>query len=111
VLHCFTGEAHHAKQALDLGFLLSFAGNLTYPSAAGLRAIAADVPEDRILVETDCPFLAPVPDRGKRNEPAFLARTAATLAALRGISPEALAHITSVNFSRFFHVADAVPSL
>lgn len=108
VLHCFTGEAHHAEQALSLGFLLSFAGNLTYPSAAALREIAANAPADRILVETDCPFLAPVPDRGKRNEPAFVARTAATLAELRGLRPEALAELTSANFSRFFHTADSV---
>lgn len=108
VLHCFTGEAHHAEQALSLGFMLSFAGNLTYPSAAGLREIAANAPADRILVETDCPFLAPVPDRGKRNEPAFVARTAATLAQLRGLETEALAELTSANFCRFFHTADSV---
>lgn len=109
VLHCFSGEPQHAERALALGFLLSFAGNLTYPSATALREVARTAPLDRILVETDCPFLAPVPDRGKRNEPAFVTRTAATVAELRGMSLEALADATTANFSRFFHIADAVP--
>ncbi len=106
VLHCFTGELDHARRALALGFLISFAGNLTYPSAAGLREIAACLPLTRLLVETDGPFLAPVPDRGKRNEPAWVARTAAQLAALHGLSPEALAEQTTENFARFFHTAE-----
>ena len=106
VLHCFSGERAQAERALALGFMISFAGNLTYPSAGGLRDVAAAVPLDRLLVETDCPFLAPAPERGKRNEPAFMVRTAAVLAGLRGISPEELARQTSENFARFFHVAD-----
>ncbi len=111
VLHCFTGEPDHARRALDLGFLISFAGNLTYPSAAPLREIARRLPLASLLVETDAPFLAPVPDRGKRNEPAFVTRTAAQMAALHAIPVEELALQTSENFSRFFHTAeaDAVP--
>ncbi len=108
ILHCFSGDRAQAERALALGFLVSFAGNLTYPSAGALREVAAQVPADRLLVETDCPFLAPAPDRGKRNEPAFAARTAETLARLRGLSPEALGAQTTANFNRLFHVADAV---
>lgn len=104
VLHCFTGEPDHARRALDLGFLVSFAGNLTYPSAAPLRAIAQTLPLASLLVETDAPFLAPVPDRGKRNEPAFVARTAAQLAQLHGIEAAELGDATGRNFTRFFHV-------
>jgi TatD DNase family protein len=106
VLHCFTGEAEHARRALDLGFLISFAGNVTYPSAASLREIARTLPLTSLLVETDAPFLAPVPDRGKRNEPAFVARTAAQLAALHGIEAEQMAQVTGENFTRFFHTAE-----
>jgi TatD DNase family protein len=106
VLHCFTGEPEHARRALDLGFMISFAGNLTYPSASALREIARVLPLDRLLVETDAPFLAPVPDRGKRNEPALMVRTAAQLAELHGITPESLAAQTTANFTRFFHVAE-----
>jgi TatD DNase family protein len=106
VLHCFTGEPAHARRALDLGFLISFAGNLTYPSAAPLRQIARTLPLASLLVETDAPFLAPVPDRGKRNEPAFVLRTAAQLAELHAIDLEQLARQTSENFARFFHVTE-----
>ncbi len=102
ILHCFSGEQGHAERALAIGFYLSFAGNVTYPSAGALRAVAQNAPAERILVETDCPFLAPAPDRGKRNEPAYVARTAALLAELRGVTPEALAHQTSENFARLF---------
>ena len=107
ILHCFSGNARQAERALELGFFISFAGNLTYPSAGTLREVAASVPGDRILVETDCPFLAPAPDRGKRNEPAFVVRTAETLAGVRGISPEALAEQTTRNFARLFHLTEA----
>ena len=107
ILHCFSGNEAQAKRALELDFLISFAGNLTFPSAGALRAIAQALPLDRLLVETDCPFLAPMPDRGKRNEPAFVSRTAAVLARLRGISPEELARQTTANFFRFFHAADS----
>ena len=107
ILHCFSGDRAQAERALRLGFLVSFAGNLTYPSAGPLREIAAALPLDRLLVETDCPFLAPMPDRGKRNEPAFVARTAEALAALRGITPEALAAETTANFHRLFGLTNA----
>ncbi len=110
VLHCFTGEPEHARKALDLGFLISFAGNLTYPSAAPLREIARTLPLESLLVETDAPFLAPVPDRGKRNEPAFVVRTAAQLAEVRGLAAEELAEATSANFSRFFHRTEVTPA-
>jgi TatD DNase family protein len=102
VMHCFSGDLEHAKRSLDLGFYLSFAGNLTYPKAQGIRDAAAFAPADRILVETDAPFLAPVPLRGQRNEPAFVAHTAAFLAELRGISAEALAELTTANFRTLF---------
>ncbi len=109
VLHCFTGEPEHARRALDFGFLISFAGNLTYPSAAPLREIARTLPIANLLVETDGPFLAPVPDRGKRNEPAFVVRTAARLAELHGIEPAELAAQTSENFGRLFHTTEGPP--
>ena len=108
ILHCFSGERGHAERALKLGFMISFAGNLTYPTAGALRETARALPTDRLLVETDCPFLAPMPERGRRSEPAMVVRTAETLAGLRGISPEELARQTTSNFYRFFHVADAV---
>ncbi len=103
ILHCFSGERSHADRALALGFLISFAGNVTYPSAAALRQIAAGVPSDRYLVETDCPFLAPVPERGKRNEPALVRQTAELVAQVRGVSLQALAEQTTENFYRLFH--------
>ncbi len=106
ILHCFSGDQAHADRALALGFLVSFAGNSTYPGAASLRAIAAKIPSDRLLVETDCPFLAPVPERGKRNEPALVARTAEVLAGVRGILLAELAAITTANFQRLFHLTD-----
>lgn len=102
VMHCFSGDLEHARRSLDLGFYLSFAGNLTYPKAQGIRDAAAFAPADRILVETDAPFLAPIPYRGKRNEPALVVHTAAFLANLRGISPEGLAEQTTANFKRLF---------
>ena len=108
ILHCFSGDQAHAERALALGFMISFAGNVTYPSAGALREVARALPADRLLVETDCPFLAPTPERGKRNEPALVARTAEVLAGVRGISPEELARQTSENFCRFFQVADMV---
>ena len=110
VLHCFSGTQAHADRALRLGFLLSFAGNLTYPAAVPLREVARTIPLDRLLVETDCPFLAPVPERGGRNEPALIAHTAAALAALRGLAPDELARQTSANFARFFKLPGAAGS-
>jgi TatD DNase family protein len=102
IMHCFSGNVEDARRSLDLGFYLSFAGNLTYPKAAQIREAAAFAPADRILVETDAPFLAPIPLRGQRNEPAYVAHTAAALAELRGISSEELAAITTENFHRLF---------
>jgi TatD DNase family protein len=105
ILHCFTGEWDHARRALDAGFLISFAGNITFPKAQPIRDAAALVPLDSILVETDAPFLAPVPNRGKRNEPAFVREVAAKLAEVRQIDPEAVASHTTENFHRFFRTA------
>jgi TatD DNase family protein len=102
IMHCFSGTVEQARRSLDAGFYLSFAGNLTYPKAQSIRDAAVAAPSDRVLVETDAPFLAPIPHRGQRNEPALVAHTAETLAALRGISSQELAAITSENFHRLF---------
>jgi TatD DNase family protein len=102
VLHCFTSSRTLADAALDLGFLISFSGIVTFPNARELAEIARSVPADRLLVETDCPYLAPVPHRGKRNEPAFVTDTARFLAEARGITPDQLASQTSENFTRLF---------
>jgi TatD DNase family protein len=102
IMHCFSGGVDEARRSLSLGFYLSFAGNLTYPAAKSIREAAAFAPPDRILVETDAPFLAPIPFRGQRNEPALVAHTAAALAELRGISASALATQTTANFQALF---------
>jgi TatD DNase family protein len=102
VMHCFSGTVEQAERSVAAGFHLSFAGNLTYPKAQGIRDAAAAAPPDRILVETDCPFLAPIPFRGQRNEPALVTYTAAALAEVRGISPEELAAMTTANFKNLF---------
>ena len=102
ILHCFTGNSDQAKQALDMGFMVSFAGNITFPKAQQIRDAALAVPLDRILIETDSPFLAPVPHRGKRNEPVFVKEVAVQLGELRGISPEEVGAQTTHNFYRFF---------
>jgi TatD DNase family protein len=102
ILHCFSGDAGVARCALDWGFLISFAGNVTFPRADNLRAAARETPLDRLLIETDCPYLAPQPMRGKRNEPAFVVETAAALARLRGMSGEELGARTTENFLRLF---------
>jgi TatD DNase family protein len=104
ILHCFSGEWSHAERAMELGFLISFAGHLTYPKAQPLRDVAVKVPLDRLLVETDAPYLAPVPHRGQRNEPAYVADTARFLAELRGLSGEELASFTTKNFERLFRL-------
>jgi TatD DNase family protein len=98
IMHCFTGDAPQARQALDLGFHLAFGGVLTFPKADAVREAARITPEDRLLVETDCPYLAPVPYRGKRNEPAFVIETARRLAAVRGVAIESIAEVTTRNF-------------
>jgi TatD DNase family protein len=105
LLHCFSSSRALAEAALDLGGYISFSGILTFPRSAELRDIARDVPLDRLLVETDAPYLAPVPFRGKRNEPAWVAHTARVLAELRGMTPEALADLTTTNFRRLFRKA------
>jgi len=102
VMHSFSGDAGTARACLEMGLHVSFAGMLTYKTADSLRAVATDIPPDRLLVETDCPYLAPVPHRGKRNEPAFVAHTAAVLAAARGITPAALADCTTRNARALF---------
>lgn len=102
VLHCFSGSAEDARRALAIGFYLSFAGNVTYPKSALMQAVAATAPADRILVETDAPFLAPIPHRGKQNEPALVVHTAAFVAGLRGVAVEELGRVTTENFGRLF---------
>jgi TatD DNase family protein len=104
IMHCFSGTVDHARRSIDAGFHLSFAGNLTYPAAKTIREAAAFAPADRILVETDAPFLAPIPFRGQRNEPALVAHTAAALAELRGISLNQLATETTRNFNKLFNL-------
>jgi TatD DNase family protein len=108
VMHCFSGSPAEAQQALAAGFYLSFAGNLTYPKALGIQQAAREAPADRILVETDSPFLAPIPLRGQRNEPANVAHTAAFLATLRNTNPAAIALQTTANFNRLFALATAL---
>jgi TatD DNase family protein len=105
VMHSFSGSRQTAEACLAMGLHLSFAGMLTYKNAAGLRDVAVTVPQERLLVETDCPYLAPVPMRGKRNEPAFVAHTAACLAGLHGLTVEALAELTTGNARRLFRIS------
>jgi TatD DNase family protein len=107
VLHCFTGSAELARKGLDIGFYVSMSGIVTFKNARDLQETAKMLPADRLLVETDAPFLAPVPNRGKTCEPAFVADTAAFLAELRGEEPEALAEATTANFFRLFPEAAA----
>jgi TatD DNase family protein len=105
VIHCFTGDAATARAYLDLGLFISVAGVVTFRTADAIREAVRIVPSDRLLVETDCPFLAPVPHRGKRNEPAFVAETARKVAEVRGEDPEDLARVTSQNARRLFRLA------
>lgn len=102
LLHCFAASRELAECALELGFYISFSGIVTFKKAEPVRAVAREVPLDRLLVETDAPYLAPVPYRGKRNEPAYVVHTAAVVAAERGLPAEALAEATSDNFFRLF---------
>jgi len=102
VIHCFSGNAGHARRYLDLGLHLSFAGVLTFKKADDIREAAAYAPDDRILVETDAPYLAPIPHRGHRNEPAFLVKTLEALAQVRGISLSRAAEATTANAFRLF---------
>ena len=107
VMHSFTGDAETAKACLEMGLYLSFAGMLTYKNAQALRAVAATVPLDRLLVETDSPYLAPVPMRGKRNEPAFVVHTASCLAGLVGVDVAVLAEQTTANARSLFGTMSA----
>jgi TatD DNase family protein len=102
IMHCFSGNHAQAARALDLGFYLSFAGNLTYPKSTTIQAVAATAPAGRILIETDAPFLSPIPLRGQTNEPANIIHTAAFLATLRHTTPEAIATQTTKNFHTLF---------
>jgi TatD DNase family protein len=110
ILHCFTGTWPQAARALDMGFMISFAGNVTFPKAQQIRDAALEVPPDRLLIETDSPYLAPVPHRGKRNEPAFVAETARKLGELRGLTTEEVGHQTTRNFYKFFKLAETAES-
>lgn len=104
VMHCFGGGAAMAEGVLRLGFMISFAGNVTFKKADALREVARTVPLERLLVETDCPFLTPVPFRGRRNEPARVVETARALAAIHGVEAEEMGRITTDNFARLFSV-------
>jgi TatD DNase family protein len=110
ILHCFTGHWPQAKRALDMGFMISFAGNVTFPKAQQIRDAALEVPLERMLIETDSPYLAPVPNRGKRNEPAFVKETARKLGELRGLPMEEVGELTSRNFYNFFKIAETAES-
>ncbi len=110
ILHCFTGTWARAKSALDMGFMISFAGNVTFPKARQIRDAALEVPLDRVLIETDSPYLAPVPHRGKRNEPAFVKETARKLGELRGLTEQEVGHRTTRNFYTFFKFAETAES-
>jgi len=102
VMHCFTGTVEHARASLDLGFVISFAGSITYPKAQNIRDAASMVPLDRMFIETDSPYLAPIPHRGKRNEPAFVREVAMQIGQLRGLPSDEIGAITTSNFHTFF---------
>jgi TatD DNase family protein len=104
VLHCFSGTLEQALRGLDMGFLISFAGNSTYPKAQNLRDVAKDLPAERLLIETDSPYLAPQAYRGKRNEPAYVAEVAKSLAIVRDLGTEEMAALTADNFRCFFRL-------
>jgi len=102
VFHCFSGSMDLAQRALEIGFMISFSGIVTFKKAEELREVAKQVPLDRLLIETDCPYLTPIPYRGKRNEPAYVVEVARTLATLHNVELEDMGRITSENFNRFF---------
>ena len=102
VFHCFSGSRELAQRALEIGFMISFSGIVTFKKAEDLRDVARQVPLDRLLIETDCPYLTPIPYRGKRNEPAYVVEVARCLAGLHGVEIEEMGRITSENFNRFF---------
>jgi TatD DNase family protein len=105
ILHCFTGALEDALRGVEMGFLISFAGNSTYPKTQNLRDVAKVLPLENILIETDCPYLAPPPYRGKRNEPAYVAEVARTLASVRDLPADEFAARTAGNFRRFFRLS------
>jgi TatD DNase family protein len=105
ILHCFTSTIEDARRGIEIGFLISFAGNSTYPKTQNLRDVAKALPLEKILIETDAPYLAPQAYRGNRNEPAYVAEVARTLASVRNLSPDELAAATSENFRRLFRLA------
>jgi TatD DNase family protein len=102
VFHCFSGSPELAQRAIEIGFMISFSGIVTFKKAEELREVAKQVPLDRLLIETDCPYLTPIPYRGKRNEPAYVVEVARCLAGLHGVELEEMGRITSENFNRFF---------
>ncbi|HET6647485.1 MAG TPA: TatD family hydrolase, partial [Pyrinomonadaceae bacterium] len=104
IMHCFSGSLDLATQAVALGMFISFSGIITFKKADDLRHVAAEMPLERLLIETDCPYLSPVPYRGKRNEPAYVVEVAKCLADLRGVSNEEMGQITSGNFARLFNL-------
>ena len=110
VFHCFTGDAAMARRALDIGFHVSLSGIVTFPRAATLREVAALVPADRLLIETDAPYLAPVPHRGKRNEPAFVTRVAEAVAAARGVPAEEISALATRNLQDFLGPTVSLPT-
>lgn len=109
VFHCFTGDVAVARRALDIGFYISLSGIVTFPRSEELRSVAAMVPDDRLLIETDAPYLAPVPHRGKRNEPSFVPRVAEAVAAVRGVAPPEIGARTAANFIALFEPNVSVP--
>ena len=102
VFHCFSGSMDLAQRAIEIGFMISFSGIITFKKAEELRAVAKQVPLDRLLIETDCPYLTPIPYRGKRNEPAYVVEVARCLSMLHSVDIEKLARVTGENFNRFF---------
>jgi len=102
VFHCFSGSMDLAQRAIEIGFMISFSGIITFKKAEELRAVAKQVPLDRLLIETDCPYLTPIPYRGKRNEPAYVVEVARCLSMLHSVDIEKLARVTTENFNRFF---------
>jgi TatD DNase family protein len=110
ILHCFTGTVEHVRRALDMGFMISFAGNITFPKAQPIRDAAQVVPLDRILIETDSPYLAPIPHRGQRNEPAFVREVARQIGELRSLPAEEIGSQTTQNFYTFFGLALETPN-
>ena len=103
ILHCFTSTLEDARRGIDMGFMVSFTGNVTYPKAQAIRDVAKDLPLSKILIETDSPYLAPLPYRGKRNEPAYVAEVVKVLASVRNLQPQEIAETTTGNFRRFFN--------